>query len=103
MVWLHPVNTESKKLKEIYALFYSHGTKFRTQAEPKDQARNTCFGGETLGKAVTISERPSPPQEHFMWVGHAPPPASTRGAQSGGSSLLGLQGAGLPTGNTGNC
>ena len=70
MVWLHPVNTESKKLKEIYALFHSHGTKFRTQAEPKDQARNTCFGGETLGKAVTISERPSPPQEHFMWVGH---------------------------------
>ena len=43
---------------------------------------------------MTISERPSP----------APgtPPASTRGAQSGGSSLLGLQGAGLPAGNTGN-
>ena len=70
MVWLHLVNTESKKLKaEIcIALFHSHGTKFRTQAEPKDRAGNTCFGGETVGKAVTISERPSPPQEHFMWV-----------------------------------
>ena len=95
VVWLHLVNIESKKLKAvIYALFHSHGTKFRTQAEPKDRAGNTYFGGETLGKAVTISERPSP----------APgtPPASTRGAQSGGSSLLGLQGAGLPAGNTGN-
>ena len=61
VVWLHLVNTESKKLKAvIYALFHSHGTKFRTQAEPKDQAGNTYFGGETLGKAVTISERPSP-------------------------------------------